>query len=131
MFLDTKGREHHKDIRPSRWPRKEYAQGRGLYQSQVGKWLSEVYNLDYILEEFPCFGEGLFLDFFLPRRKIAVEVHGSQHFKYNKFFHATRADFIKQQKNDVRKQKWCELNDITLVVITHGEEEEKVKKCLP
>lgn len=129
-FFDTKGREHKVDIRPSKWAKKEVGEGRGLFQSKVGEILEDGFPADVILEEFPCKGEGLFLDFFLPRSRLAVEVQGAQHFKFNPFFHKDKASFLRQQKRDNRKAKWCEINDIRLVKIIWGEKEEKIKILL-
>lgn len=129
-FYDTQGREHKVDLRPSRWPRREVGEGRGKFQSQVGEIFQELYPNDHILEEFPCLGERLYLDFFLPRKLMAIEVHGEQHYKYNPFFHGTRADFVRQQNNDKRKSSWCKLNGIRLIIIDCGEEEEKIRKSL-
>jgi hypothetical protein len=129
-FLDTKGREHKIDIRPSRWQKKEMGEGRGKFQSQVGDILEEVFPDDFVLEEFPCAGEGLHLDFFLPRRKLAVEVQGEQHYKFNAFFHKSKADFVAQKNRDKRKENWCEINSIRLVKIRWGEKEENIKLSL-
>lgn len=129
-FFDTKNREHKIDIRPSRWKKKEVGEGRGLFQSKVGILLDELYSGDLILEEFPCVGEGLYIDFFLPRRRLAIEVQGSQHNKFNSFFHRSKADFLAQQKRDERKELWCEINLIRLVKINYGEDEENIKMAL-
>ncbi len=129
-FIDTKGREHKIDIRPSKWAKKEVGAGRGLFQSKVGKILEELYPGDIVLEEFPCQGEGLYLDFFLPRSRIAVEVQGEQHYKFIAFFHKTKAHFISQQMRDARKANWCELNEINLIKIRWGTKEENVKNIL-
>lgn len=118
-FIDTKGREHKVDIRPSRWPRKEI--GRGKFQSQVGEILDDLFPGCHVLEEFPCKGDALYLDFFIPRRLIAVEVQGDQHKKFNPFFHKTQADFLAQKNRDRRKVQWCEINKIHLVKIDYGE----------
>lgn len=127
-FVDSSGREHSIDIRPSKWPRKE--NGRGVFQSYVGDLLACIFPSDYILEEFPCVGDGGFIDFFLPRKLIAVEVQGSQHYTFNPFFHKTKADFNAQKARDRRKATWCELNHIKLIKIDVGETEENIKKLL-
>ena len=128
-FYDTNGREHSIAVRPSKWPRKE--EGRGKFQSYVGEILSEVYSGYYVLEEFPCVGEGLFLDFYLPQKSLAIEVHGRQHYEFNDFFHRDKKAFARQKANDRRKREWCEVNNIVLVVIDVGENEEKIKSLLP
>lgn len=65
----------------------------------------------------------LYLDFFLPLRKLAVEVHGQQHYTYNSFFHKTQRDFFQQIKNDKLKCEWCELNHIELLVLSFESED--------
>lgn len=129
-FYDTLGRQHAIDIRPSRWQRKETGEGRGKFQSQVGEILTEVFPGHHVLEEFPCVGEGLHLDFFLPARYIAVEVQGQQHYKFNPFFHKDKAAFARQVANDKRKEQWCEINNIRLIKINWGESEENIRKAL-
>lgn len=129
-FFDTNGREHKIDLRPSKWPRKEMGDGRGKFQSSVGDILNELYPLHHIFEEFQCVGERLFLDFFLPTKKIAVEVQGPQHNSFNQFFHEDKNAFARQQENDKRKEKWCEINGIRLVKIKWGEKRENIIKEL-
>jgi very-short-patch-repair endonuclease len=80
------------------------------------------------LEEFPLPGEGLYLDFFLPSHMIAIEVQGTQHTKYNPFFHKDRAAFLDGQKRDRRKASWCEINKIRLVLIDYNETTENIIK---
>lgn len=123
-FKSTSGREYSIDIRPSKWKRKEEGTGRGIFQSQVGAILAKNFSDDFVLEEFPLPGEGLYIDFFLPRNMIGVEVQGTQHHQYNKFFHKDRNALLEQQKRDRRKKAWCELNNIRLVVIEYDEPED-------
>jgi len=129
-FIDTRGREYKIDIRPSKWPRKSIGEGRGKFQSKVGELIQEAFPGCHVLEEFPCVGDGLHLDFFVPRRMLAVEVQGEQHYKFNPFFHKTKADFLAQRRRDKTKVEWCKINDIRLVKIDWGEEEEKIKTKL-
>jgi len=129
-FFDTRGREHSVDIRPSRWERRVYGEGRGKFQSKVGNILSELYPGDVICEEFPCSGEGLHLDFFVPRKKVAIEVQGRQHHQFVEFFHGDKSGFKKQQQRDARKDEWCELNRIRLVKIDTGTKEENIIKLI-
>lgn len=63
----------------------------------------------------------LYLDFYIPLFKWAIEVHGEQHYKFVSHFHATAAGFITQRKNDQAKQEWCELNGIKLIVLPFNE----------
>lgn len=80
--------------------------------------LKELYPTIKILEEvnFPLTNkEWGFFDFFLPLLKIALEVQGGQHYKYNSHFHASYRDFLWQQKRDKEKRLWCKINDIQLI----------------
>ena len=65
----------------------------------------------------------LFLDFFIPDIKFAVEVHGRQHYEYVPFFHKTKAGFYQSKRRDVIKKDWCELNEIELVTLNYAEPE--------
>ena len=129
-FIDTRGREHSVDIRPSKWARRASGEGRGKFQSEVGNILSEIFPGDVICEEFPCSGENLSLDYFVPRKKVAVEVQGRQHYQFVEFFHGDKDGFEKQQKRDTRKEEWCKLNGIRLVKIDTGEKRDNVIKLL-
>lgn len=89
------------------------------------KLLRKIYPTQRILEEvpIPC---GLYLDFFLPSVKMAVEVQGQQHFSQVEFFQS-KSGFLKGQKNDQTKRNWCELNNIKLVELRYDEEDEEWK----
>ena len=94
------------------------------------KLLRKVFNSCLILEEafIPIAKyKHLFLDFYIPLRKLAIEVQGIQHTKYNSFFHNTKLDFIQQQKNDKDKRQWCELNKIGLIELLYNESQEEWK----
>ena len=83
--------------------------------------LRERFPTLQLLEETPVKvhkGKTLYLDFYFPLRKLAIEVHGQQHFKYNTHFHASPQDFLKQRKNDNEKAEWCELNSIELITLS-------------
>lgn len=70
-------------------------------------------------------GSLLYADFFLPSRKLIVEVNGRQHDEYIKFFHKNKLEFYKAQARDRNKKEWCELNNITIVYLNHNESEEE------
>lgn len=79
-----------------------------------------------ILEEVPIRvynNKTLYLDFYLPLRKTAIEVHGQQHYEYNSQFHTSHLDLIKQRKNDSQKSEWCFKNNIELIVLPYYDEE--------
>jgi hypothetical protein len=92
--------------------------------------LFDIYPGRRLLEEVPLPGEGLFLDFYIPHRKVAVEVQGEQHFNYIPHFHGSKFNFIKSQERDARKREWCETNGIELIEVRFDEDEEAWSKKL-
>jgi len=85
--------------------------------------LKELYPTDTICEEVPLPGEKLFGDLYLPLRKLMVEVHGEQHYKYVSHFHGSIKGFLDSKARDKRKQEWCDINGIKLVVLPYNEED--------
>lgn len=80
--------------------------------------IHECFPTLQVLEEVPISirrGETLYLDFYLPLNKRCIEVHGEQHYAFNRFYHHTLLGFIKHQKRDKEKKEWCEINNITLI----------------
>lgn len=81
-----------------------------------------------ILEEVPIpvkRSENYYLDFYLPMLKLAVEVHGEQHYKFVSFYHNNQLGFIKSQKRDREKQEWCEINSIQYIALPYNENEQE------
>ena len=117
-LLDINGKEVRIQIRQSDYPMREVS--RSNIQHEVGQKLQEMFPHETILEEFPIPGSRMTLDYFMPRLMIAVEVDGEAHDHYIPFFHGQMSDkkFTKQVKNDMSKNKWCEINGIKLVRIT-------------
>lgn len=70
---------------------------------------------------FQCYVNGtrtnLEIDIVDKTLNLAIEVNGSQHYKFNKFFHSSQQDFHKQVSRDDAKRSWCEENNITLVIV--------------
>lgn len=87
--------------------------------------LREAYPAIQILEEVFLPGEILFLDFYLPVMKIAVEASGNQHFVDNRHFFPTKMDFYRAQARDKRKAEFCRINGIKLVYFYEGETEDE------
>lgn len=82
--------------------------------------LKELYPTCKILEEIfiPIqAGEWSYIDIYLPLLKLAVEVNGVQHSKFNPFFHNDKRDFLYGQLKDKRKKEWCEINNIKLITL--------------
>jgi len=80
-----------------------------------------------ILEEVPIKvrkKQTLYLDFYIPLIKLAIEVHGEQHFSINSKYHNSRHDFIRQIQRDNDKMEWCEINGIKLIVLAYNNQKE-------
>lgn len=119
-FKTTKGKEVAIDIRPSKYPMRDEFGCRSKYQYNVGQILKGIFHGDVILEDFYVPEEGVYLDFFIPRTKIAVEVNGEQHDKFVPYFHRNKKGFADAQDRDSRKKEWCRINGIVLCSIPWG-----------
>lgn len=88
---------------------------RGLYPSII------------ICEEVPVKikpGLNLYLDIYVPRLELIVEVHGRQHYEYVEHFHKQRYRFGRTMLNDSLKQEWCELNNFLFVELPYNARDE-------
>jgi len=97
------------------------------------KILTQIFPTLQILEEVPIplrKSETLYLDFYLPLIKRAIEVHGEQHYKFTPFYHSNRINFLKAQKKDNEKREWCEMNGINHIVLPHFENIDKWKALI-
>lgn len=92
--------------------------------------LKELFPTVQILEEVlvPITrNERAYFDFYINTLKLVVEVHGQQHYKFNSMFHSSAQDFANQRRKDMRKQDWCEYNNITYVELPYDEKVEEWK----
>lgn len=87
--------------------------------------LKKMFPTDQILEECTTPGEQLYLDFFLPLRKLIIEVQGQQHFKFSEHFHGTQAGFVKSKNRDNRKKRWAEINGFRLIEFNYNESDKE------
>lgn len=62
-------------------------------------------------------GQNLEIDCYNDELKLGVEYNGSQHEKYNKFFHKNYDAFKMQRYRDVLKEHKCKANGINLISI--------------
>jgi hypothetical protein len=86
-----------------------------------------------VLEEVPApirKSETLYLDFYLPLKKLCIEVHGEQHYKFIPFYHNNMLSFLKAQKRDRDKTEWCYLNNINQIVFGFDEDMEEWRRKL-
>lgn len=105
---------------------------RSRFHIRARNLLKEVFNSYRILEEVKLPGSTelhrksvLYLDFYIPSIKLAIEVHGKQHYEFCPFFHRSRAEFLKGQARDDDKIEWCRLNSIKLVTLKYTESDDE------
>jgi very-short-patch-repair endonuclease len=130
IFLTTTGREQ--KLKNSTkylidWDKK----CRSKLQKKVKDLLYSNWVSDIVFEELPVLGTRMTLDFYNANKKLAVEVDGNQHYKYNKFFHSnSRQNFLSQLQRDEKKEYFCEINQIKLVRILERDtiDEELLKR---
>ena len=102
-------------------------------QKNVKNQLKDYWFADVVFEEFPVAGTRLSLDFYNSTQKIAVEVDGNQHYRYNKFFHSnSRQNILHQLKRDEKKEYFCDINQIKLIRVLESDvlDSEKYPKSL-
>lgn len=99
---------------------------RSIYHIQAREIIVEEFWPYQVLEEVTLPGSSmkrsrLALDFLIPSCKIAIEIHGEQHFKFIPFFHKIKSNFAMAKKRDLDKKEWCRLNSIDLVELRWDE----------
>lgn len=122
--IGLNGKEYNLDLKKYSNPRDRCS----YYHKIARSLLHEMFSGYNIYEEVKLPGSRdpskksvLYLDFLIPNRKIGVEVHGEQHFKYTPFFHKTKIEFLHAQARDRAKINWCEVNSISLVELRWDE----------
>ncbi|NBX98674.1 hypothetical protein EB118_19255 [bacterium] len=91
---------------------------------QARSLIGHLYPTLQILEEVPIplrKNEILYLDFYIPLKKVCCEVHGEQHYKFVSFYHNNMLNFLKSQKRDKEKQEWCEINNILYIALPYND----------
>lgn len=99
--------------------------------------LEEVFPYDRMHEDITLPGSNtrmrkslLYADFFIPNRRLVIEVNGEQHSKHVTFFHKTKQDFIKAKMRDKDKSEWCENNGFKLVSLEFNQTIEEWRTLL-
>lgn len=122
IFTSINGRTQ-KMRNPTKYLIKWDKKCRSKIQKRVKDLLFDHWSGDVVFEEFPVLGSRMTIDFFNANKRLAIEVDGGQHYKYNKFFHSNnRLNFLEQLKRDEKKENFCEMNKITLVRIIESDE---------
>lgn len=66
-----------------------------------------------VLFQFRIPGSKLRIDFLNCNKRIAVEINGLQHNRFNKHFHRkSRLVWLESIKRDLQKGEWCQENEI-------------------
>ena len=87
-------------------------------QFKVKQFLKHYWIGHIVLEELTLVGTRLRFDFFNVTRSIAIEYQGQQHQNYIPYFcNNSRSKYLDQIKRDVKKQEWCNINNILLIEI--------------
>lgn len=121
MFLTTTGRQH-KIKNSTRYLIKWKKTCKSKIQKKIKDMLYPHWGADIVFEELPVAGTRMTLDFYNANKKIAIEVDGNQHYKFNKFFHSnSRQNFLAQLQRDDKKEYFCEINQIRLVRILESD----------
>ncbi len=82
-----------------------------------------IYPTDILVEEIPLPGSyGLYGDFYLPLRRKLIEPGGRQHSQFVRHFHKNKMGYAKANTRDSNKVRWCELNNIQLIVLLEDDE---------
>ena len=93
------------------------------YHNIARNLIKSIFRSDKIWEEvsLPGTNPTLYADFFIPLRKLMLEIHGEQHYRWIPHFHPTKYDWINAKKNDETKKRWCEINNIVMIELPHWE----------
>lgn len=125
--LGLNGRDYNLDLKKY-IVRENDIKKKSKYHLEARRLLKEMFSGYTILEEVKLPGSRdpvkksvLFLDFFIPNVMLGVEVHGQQHYEFSKFFHKTKAGFLKSVARDFIKEDWCKLNEIELIALKYSD----------
>jgi hypothetical protein len=109
-LLNVNGRLVNKNVK--RYSINWQAKSRSKLQFKFKEFFYPYWKNHIVYEEFPVYGSMLKIDLLNATKKIAVEIQGSQHESFNKFFHDnSRLKYLESIKRDVKKEKWIELNE--------------------
>lgn len=121
IFISINGREQ-KMRNPTKYLIDWDKKCRSKIQKEVKDLIRDFWISDVVFEEFPVLGSKMTFDFYNANKKIALEVDGNQHYKYNKFFHNNnRMKFLDQLKRDQKKEDFCKINKIKLARILESD----------
>lgn len=99
---------------------------RSKYHRRARALLGRLFPLDSVLEEvfLPGLPQAAYCDFYLPLRRLMVEVQGEQHAEFVEHFHGDRLGFLRACGRDGDKRAWCGINGVTLAELPCGEDDD-------
>lgn len=118
-LINVRGRLSNKNV--TKYAIKWDGKSRSKCQFKVKQFLKPYWFGHHVYEEFPVYGTKLKVDILNVTCKIAVEVHGLQHIKYNPFFHNTRLGYAESTKRDMEKYEWLIANSFKVIEILETE----------
>jgi len=87
------------------------------FQFKVKQFLKPFWKSHLCFEEFPVAGTRMRVDLINLSKKIAVECNGFQHEDPKAFYHKNHSSFLGQLARDLKKERFCVLNNIQFVEI--------------
>ncbi len=94
------------------------AKCRSNFQYDVKQFFKPFWLVHSVYEELRIPGCLLYIDLINFSKRIVIEANGEQHQEYNKHFHKGNPfNFLEQINRDMKKAKWCELNNFAFVEI--------------
>lgn len=82
--------------------------------------LKALFPVDRVCEELYLPGTGgLRADFYLPLRRLVVEVQGEQHYRHTPFFHRDADGFARARQRDGRKIEFTSINALNYVALPY------------
>ena len=95
--------------------------------------LQERYPTLQICEEVRVqlrYNKHIFIDFYINTIKTVIEVHGSQHYKFNSLYHSCAQDFLNQKKRDNDLRDWCNINNLNYIELPFNEDQQQWQERL-
>ena len=93
-----------------------------IFQFRVKQFLKPFWQTHIMYEEFPVYQSRMHVDILNATLKIAIECDGNFHNEFNKFFHNNSpSKYLASIKNDMKKEKWLDLNGYKIVRINEDE----------
>lgn len=103
-----------------------------LVLKQASKVLGDNYIIEHTFEWLinPRTGRKLFLDIYYPELKLAIEADGTQHRKYNAWFHKSVEEFEYSQYRDRTKDRLLKEHGVTILRVPYSLKAKQIKNLI-